>query len=681
VKVSPGGKVNTSLTVRNSGPVVDRFLLTVTGLEPAWYTVGAPTASLGPGSEETISLTIHPPLGDATHAGTYPVTVQVASEDDPNGAASAGLTVVVTTAGSVSMSLAPRQAQGRSAIYDATFLNRSNADATMVLTADDDENVLDFRMRPDHTVDVPAGEEVTISVRVRPEERHFVGQPRAFTFTLTAMHENDPFPVEIDPTLTTKARFTYIPRAQSLSLPRWLWYPIQLIFKLLVLLVALFLIFWLLKAIATGGTNNGNAAASAQVSALRATITAATLTPGSGKAAATAGAQLTAIARGTTVVLGAGGPKAAESATATPTGTASGKGGGSKAGPGKSKGHKTPVPPAPTPNITQFTLIPSGSYVAATWQVNGATSVQLNGQVVPINGAIALPAGASVALLQAFNGKSTVQQALPVPTLSVPAAGAAGDTTGGAGAIDAAGGTAGAASGGAAGGAAVGGAAALPATVTPLPTATPYPTSTPLPTVLPTSTAPPAPTATIKPSPAPAPPTVMDTATVTIVPTATIMPTDTAPATPTDTASPSPSPSPSHTASPSHTPTNTASPSPSPSASATATPSPTPTLIPDTATATETETIVPMPTVTVLGTEPITGTEPISGSEPISSTFHFHDTVPTSTVTVPPIPPTPVSTPTTTAAVSETPPPAPITASTIVPSAAVTPADTPTITA
>src|SRR6185312_275751 len=88
----------------------------------------------------------------------------------------------------------------------------------------------------------------------------------------------------------------------------------------------------------------------------------------------------------------------------------------------------TKAPAAPTPSITQFTLIPSGSYVAATWQVDGATEVELNGKVVPPNGAIAVPAGVNVALLQAFNGKSVAQQALPVPTLSVPAtdAGAAG---------------------------------------------------------------------------------------------------------------------------------------------------------------------------------------------------------------------------------------------------------------
>ncbi len=632
VKVSPGGKVVVSLAIRNSGPVVDRYLLTITGLLEAWYTLGRAAASLGPGSEETIPLTIHPPAGEATHAGTYPVTVQVASADDPSGEASAGLTVVVTAAGSVTMNLTPRQAQGRSAVFKATFLNRSNSDATMVLTADDEENALDFRMRPDETVDVAAGDEVTVAVRVRPEERHFVGQPRAYTFTLTAMHEDDPFPVTMDPTLTTKARFTYIPRAQSLSLPNWLWYPIQLIFKTLLIVVALFLVFLLLKTIATGGTG-GDKAASAQVMALRATIAAATLTPGSGKAAATAGAQLTAIAQGTKVVLAAAGPNEAGSATATPTGTTAGKGAGSKSGPGNGKGHKTPVPPAPTPNITQFTLIPSGSYVAATWQIDGATSVQLNGQDVPLNGAIALPAGATVALLQAFNGKSSVQQALPVPTLSTDLTGGTGDAAAGAGG---AAGTSEDVTGGAGGSGAAAVPTSPPPTVTPLPTATSYPTSTPLPTALPTSTARPAPTATTRPTKAPPPPPTA-TGTATVLPTATTPPTATATAmatgtaTPTDTVTASPSATPSRTASPSPTTTNTASPSPSPSPTTTDTSTATFTPVPDTATGTPTatKTIAPVPTVTVRGTETITGT--VKGT----STVVFRDIAPTSTIAGP----------------------------------------------
>ncbi len=215
-------------------------------------------------------------------------------------------------------------------------------------------------------MDVPSGESVTITVRVRPEIRRLVGQPRAFTFSLTGAYENDPFPTKIDAALTARARFTYIPRAQSLSLPNWLWYPLTLIFKLLLILAALAFIFFLLEAIATGGTKKPLAQPT-EVSELQATIRAATLTPGNGKAAATAGVQLTAIAQGTTVLLAAVGPEDVGSITATATMTGTGKA-GSKGAAGAAK--STKVPAAPTPNITQFTLIPSGSYVAATWQVS-----------------------------------------------------------------------------------------------------------------------------------------------------------------------------------------------------------------------------------------------------------------------------------------------------------------------
>jgi hypothetical protein len=645
VQVSPGGKVNAVVGVRNSGPVADTFLLNVDGIAADWFALGVTSLTLEPGAEETTSLVIQPPIGAKTAAGKYTATVQLTSQEDPGRRTSAPLTVVVLSAGSVTMALSPLQAQGRQAFFKAIFTNHSNADSTMVLTPDDDENALTFKMRPDDTVDVPSGESVTITVRVRPEIRRLVGQPRAYTFSLTGTYENDPFPTKIDAALTARARFTYIPRAQSLSLPNWLWYPLTLIFKLLLILAALAFIFFLLDAIATGGTKKATTQPTV-VAELHATILAATLTPGDDKEAAIAGVQLTAIAQGTTVLLAAAGREDVGSITATATMTGTGKAGSKGGGPTNTK-----VPAAPTPSITQFTLIPSGSYVAATWQVDGATQVELNGKVVPINGAIQVPAGETVALLQAFNGKSVAQQALPVPTLSVPAAdsgaasggaaggsGSTGDASGGSGTTGSAGGSVDAAAGTVA--------SATPVlTSTPLPTSTPYPTSTPLPTQLPTSTLPPTATPTVVVIPTTPPP---PTAKIVIPPTATASATDTATDTATATATVTATPSPSASASPSYTasPTDTATDTvtavpPTDTATATDTATNTPTVVPDTATATNTATTVLIPTVTVVETESITGTDSIT------TTQIFRDTT-TSSLAETPAPtasPTPTATP------------------------------------
>ena len=523
VQVSPGGNAALAITLRNTGAIIDRFHLAIEGIAAEWYTLGAPAAALFPGAEETVTLTIHPPAGVATKAATYPMTIKAISQDDPTKEAAGMVTLVVTASGSVVLDVSPRQAQGRSAIFNATFINRSNADATMVLSGQDDEDALQFRMRPDETVDVPAGEQVRIAVRVRPEERHFVGQPHSFSFTLRGAHEVDPNPFQPDPALSAVARFTYIPRTQALRVPPWLWNPTTLIAKVLAAVVLLLLMYAGLRNIFD--TKPGTAAAGpnpTQVAQLRAIINKASLTPGMGEAAAMAGIQLTAISQGTVVSSAA---IARDLSVVTPVAT-------------KAVGHptagketkKATATAAPKPQIAQFLLIPSGTYVAATWQIVGATTVELNGQPEPPNGAAALAPDATAALLQATNSAGTVQQVLPVPTLPVPG-GAAGTVNSDAGS----GGAGGSGAGGAGG-------AAPPATIlptaTPFPTATPYPTSTLLPTAVPLipikAASPPPPTATpqatvpLSSATPTAEPTDRATATATTTATATATATTTA---------------------------------------------------------------------------------------------------------------------------------------------------------
>jgi hypothetical protein len=525
VQVSPGGKLALAITLRNTGAIIDRFHLVIEGIAAEWYTLGAPATALFPGAEETVTLTLHPPAGVATRADTYPITVKAISQDDPTNETASMVTLVVTTAGSVTLELTPRQAQGRSAIFNATFINRSNADATMVLSGQDDEDALEFRMRPDETVDVPAGEQALIAVRVRPEERHFVGQPHSYSFTLRGAHEEDPYPFQPDPALSTMARFTYIPRTQALRVPLWLWNPTTLIAKVLAGVVILLLIYVGLKNIFTTKPTAAGAGPNAtQVAQLRAILTKASLTPGMGEAAAMAGIQLTAISQGT-VVSSAAIANDLSVITPVPTKTSTTSG---HSTPGKGT-KKATATAGPKPQIAQFLLIPSGTYVAATWQIVGATTVQLNGQPEPPNGAAALAPDATAALLQATNSAGTVQQVLPVPTLPVPG-GSSGTVNGDAGS----GGAGGSGAGGAGG-------AAPPATVlptaTPFPTATPYPTSTLLPTAVPVI-----PITAASPSPTNAPPqTAVPLRSATSSPKPTASATATAKATATATATTTPS--------------------------------------------------------------------------------------------------------------------------------------------
>ncbi len=189
------------------------------------------------------------------------------SEDDPTQQTTAVFTGVTVSMkiGKMSLEVSPLMAQGRQATYKATFINGSNSPVSMVLEGQDAEEALLFRMRPDDAIEVPAGGQSTISVRVRPERRHLIGNPHSFSFELRGMPEDHADSAPADPTLTRQVRFTYVPRIRALLVPMWLWNSTRLVALLMAVGVALGFSYVGLNHIAninrTSPTNTGLAVA------------------------------------------------------------------------------------------------------------------------------------------------------------------------------------------------------------------------------------------------------------------------------------------------------------------------------------------------------------------------------------------------------------------------------------
>lgn len=245
-QVVPGGRLSLTLTVQNDSRIVDRYQLTVNGVPETWYDLEKQEISLFPGAAERVQLTLHPPIGTATQAGSYPVNIQVASDDTTN-QVTVAVTLLVTAVGRLSMDVLPAEHEGREAVFRVTFLNNSNSAATLNLAARDNEEGLRFQADPSGPIIVPAGGQSIVNLRVTPKRSPFFGAAHPYEIELRAPQAGDtgvdPFLDDVDPALLRQARFIYVPPSAGLVLPPWVrrlpGWAIMLALLLLVLLLVL----------------------------------------------------------------------------------------------------------------------------------------------------------------------------------------------------------------------------------------------------------------------------------------------------------------------------------------------------------------------------------------------------------------------------------------------------------
>ena len=65
-----GGRVSLSLTVQNTGGSHAHYRLAVGGIPGAWCVLDTWRLTLGPGVHEQVQITVQPPRGTATDAGS-----------------------------------------------------------------------------------------------------------------------------------------------------------------------------------------------------------------------------------------------------------------------------------------------------------------------------------------------------------------------------------------------------------------------------------------------------------------------------------------------------------------------------------------------------------------------------------------------------------------------------------
>jgi hypothetical protein len=227
--VDPGGVATCTVTVRNTGSVVDELVFSVLGPAGEWAEIQPPSLSLFPGAEGTATVRFRPPRDATTRSGRIPFGLRVASREDPPGSVVEEGAITVSSYGATTAELMPRTARGRrGARYEIAVDNRGNSERTIRFGAADPAEALRVAFDPPEVV-VPPGSAAFVRVRVRSTTSFMRGQPKTMPFSVMVEPEGDA-PIALDGTFLQEA-----------ALPKWL-------LPALLLLAALALVwFFLLK--------------------------------------------------------------------------------------------------------------------------------------------------------------------------------------------------------------------------------------------------------------------------------------------------------------------------------------------------------------------------------------------------------------------------------------------------
>jgi biotin carboxyl carrier protein len=210
LQVEPGQTTTAKLLVRNTGQVVDQYTIDVVGESAEWTTIDPQVVNLLPGADVEVTVTFAPARAPHVAAGVVPFGLRVLSREDPPGSTVAEGTIDVAPFDDLQVELVPRQSRGRRrARHQVAIDNNGNQPATVEVSAQDEEEALDFKF--DHRMaSIEPGAAAFIKMWAKPEKRFLKGADRQHPFIVTVTPRTTP-PIASRGTMT-----------QRQLLPSWL---------------------------------------------------------------------------------------------------------------------------------------------------------------------------------------------------------------------------------------------------------------------------------------------------------------------------------------------------------------------------------------------------------------------------------------------------------------------------
>lgn len=213
ISVEPNATVFCQLTVKNTGTVVDRYVIQVLGDASRWAKVEPAEVNLVPSAEAIVSVAFTPPRRPDVAAGMRPFRVAATSNESPQVTAFADGTVTVGSFNDAAVTMHPSIVEGQAGTYTVTVENRGNLRVDTRLEASDPRHALAFRVEPP-VVAIPPGGRAHARVSVAPRDTSLTGEAVTYPFRVVAqMGWDQPRPLD--------AQFVYRPRLGPVTTNWW----------------------------------------------------------------------------------------------------------------------------------------------------------------------------------------------------------------------------------------------------------------------------------------------------------------------------------------------------------------------------------------------------------------------------------------------------------------------------
>ncbi len=205
--MDPGKSAETSVTVYNTGEIVEQFNLSAVGDAAPWMTFDPPSVSLFPNTSSKVKITFAPPRDPSVKPGETRFGAMVVPVNSPDSAVVEEGTLRVGAYNDIKVDLAPQSVSGRvRARMSLAVDSRGNTPANVSVVTRDPSDSLAFLVRP-RTMELTPGKSHFVKIRIRPRKKIFRGQPRQHRFKVQVLQEGAE-PVSVDGQMSQRPVFS-----------------------------------------------------------------------------------------------------------------------------------------------------------------------------------------------------------------------------------------------------------------------------------------------------------------------------------------------------------------------------------------------------------------------------------------------------------------------------------------
>ena len=190
--VNPGESATATLTIRNTGTIVERFSFEVLGDMAEWARLDPDAVSLLPNTERTVDVRFSPPRAPKPTAGMRPFGIKVVPSAQPSETAVTEGDITVTPFAQLAMAVRPGTAKGTWKGRFRLFVqNIGNSATEAEVSPIDPDDVLTFRVFP-RELEVPPGSVSRARISVRPRRVMTKGNPERRNFKIGLIGDGAP---------------------------------------------------------------------------------------------------------------------------------------------------------------------------------------------------------------------------------------------------------------------------------------------------------------------------------------------------------------------------------------------------------------------------------------------------------------------------------------------------------